>query len=174
MSASEPLASEPAPQSDVVGRRPEIEELRGALAHLSGAERRLRGRDHGRPGELTFAHLRALAALGREREMTAGQLARSADLNPATVTAMLDHLEEADIVQRHRSTSDRRVCNVSLTPHGWELLERKLSGWQALWERRLGDVPDEDLRATARVLAQVTGLYDETSRRLDDAAGDDG
>lgn len=155
------------------GRRPEIEELRSALAHMTGAERRLRGRDHSRPGELTFAQIRALAALGREREMTAGQLARSADLNPATVTAMLDHLEAAGIVERHRSTSDRRVCNVSLTDDGWELLEHKLAGWQQRWEDKLAGVSDADLQTAARVVAQVTDLYDEICQRLD-AAGSNG
>jgi MarR family transcriptional regulator, organic hydroperoxide resistance regulator len=154
-------------------RRAEIEELRAALAHMSGAERRLRGRDHSRPGELTFAQIRALAALGREREMTAGQLARSADLNPATVTAMLDHLEAAGIVARHRSTTDRRVCNVSLTGDGWELLEQKLAAWQGRWEDKLADVSDADLRTAARVVGQVTELYDEIVLRLD-AAGSNG
>jgi DNA-binding MarR family transcriptional regulator len=151
------------------GRRPEIETLRSALAHMTGAERRLRGRDHSRPGELTFAQIRALAALGREREMTAGQLARSADLNPATVTAMLDHLEAAGIVERHRSTTDRRVCNVSLTDDGWTLLEQKLAGWQQRWEEQLAGVSDDDLQTTARVVEQVTDLYDEICRRLDTA-----
>jgi DNA-binding MarR family transcriptional regulator len=155
-------------------RRPEIEELRSAIAHLSGAERRLRGRDHSRPGELTFAQLRALAALGREREMTAGELARSADLNPATVTVMLDHLEAAEIVQRHRSTADRRVCNVSLTDSGWELLERKLAAWQLRWEEKLAGVSDRDLRATARVLRQVTDIYDEIGQRLETAGEGNG
>jgi DNA-binding MarR family transcriptional regulator len=155
------------------GPRPQIEALRSVLAHMTGAERRLRGRDHNRPGELTFAQIRALAALGREREMTAGQLARSADLNPATVTAMLDHLEAAGIVERHRSTTDRRVCNVSLTGDGWELLENKLAGWQQRWEEKLADVSDDDLQTTARVVGQITGLYDEICQRLD-AAGING
>jgi len=150
------------------GRRSEIEQLRLALAHLSGAERRLRGRDHNRPGELTLAQLRSLAALGREREMTAGQLARGAELNPATVTAMLDQLEAAGIVQRHRSTEDRRVCNVALTPEGWELLERKLANWQAIWEEKLGGVSDRDLAIAARVVRQVTELYDSIGEPLDD------
>jgi DNA-binding MarR family transcriptional regulator len=155
------------------GPRPQIEALRSALAHMTGAERRLRGRDHNRPGELTFAQIRALAALGREREMTAGELARSADLNPATVTAMLDHLEEAGIVERHRSTTDRRVCNVSLTDDGWELLDHKLAGWHQRWEEKLAGVSDDDLQTTARVVGHVTGLYDEICQRLD-AAGING
>jgi DNA-binding MarR family transcriptional regulator len=154
-----PTADDPNEKSKA-GRRSEIEGLRLALSHMSGAERRLRGRDQSRPGELTFAQLRSLAALGREHEMTAGQLARSADLNPATVTAMLDHLEAANIVTRHRSTEDRRVCNVSLTSEGWELLERKLASWQALWEEHLAGISDRDLKTAARVFQQITKLYD--------------
>src|SRR3981081_2672529 len=122
---------------------------------MFGAERRLRSRDHSRPVWLGPARLRALAALGREQELTAGQLARSADLNPATVTAMLDQLEAANIVQRHRSTEDRRVCNVALTPQGWELLERKRAYWQSLWTEHFAEVDDSDLAAAARVIHQI-------------------
>lgn len=156
-----PVAEEP----PTLPQRPGIEELRLALAHMSGAERRLRGRDQSRPGELTHAQIRALAALGRKQEMTAGQLARSADLNPATVTAMLDHLEAADVVQRVRSTEDRRVCNVSLTPQGWELLERKLASWKALWEQKLAGVSDRELDGAARVIQQVAEMYDSLCER---------
>jgi len=143
--------------------RAAIEDLRRTLAQMSGAERRLRSRDHSQPGELTHAQIRSIAALGREREMTVGQLARSAELKPATVTVMLDHLEDAGIVERRRSTEDRRVCNVSLTPKGWEVLERKLGAWRALWEQRLTDVSDEDLETAMRVIRQVTEIYDSVT-----------
>lgn len=157
--------SDTAPRADsatgpAAGRsRPAIQDLREELSRMSAAERRLRSRDH-QPGELTFAQLRSIAALGREREMTVSQLARSAELTPATVTVMLDHLEEANIVQRHRSTEDRRVCNVSLTPQGWELLERKQSFWHGRWEERLAEVSDEDLATAARVIGLITDLYE--------------
>jgi DNA-binding MarR family transcriptional regulator len=137
-----------------------IEDLRAALSELFGAERRLRSRDHHDRGELTQAQLRALAALGHEQEMTAGQLARSADLNPASVTALLDQLEAADIVQRHRSLEDRRVCNVSLTPNGRQLLEGKLARWYSRWDERFGEFSDRDLETAARVLGQITELLD--------------
>ncbi len=139
--------------------RPSVEGLRSALGHMFGAERRLRSRDQSRPGELTYGQLRSLAALGREREMTAGQLAKSADLTPATVTVMLDQLEAANIVQRHRSTEDRRVCNISLTPEGWELLEHKLAHWQAEWEQRLSGFSDRELAAAVQIIVQVTDMY---------------
>ena len=160
-----------APQGPATDQtRAPIEELRRTLAQMSAAERRLRSRDHSQPGELTHVQIRSIAALGREREMTVGELARSAELKPATVTVLLDHLEEAGIVQRHRSTEDRRVCNVSLTPKGWEILERKLAAWQGLWEERLREVSDEDLQAAMRVIRHVTELYDSVTPPEDGGA----
>lgn len=140
--------------------RTDVEELRRALSQVLGAERRLRGRDHSRTGELTVGQLRTIAALGREREMTAGQLAKSSDLNPATVTAMLDQLEAVHIVQRHRSTEDRRVCNVSLTSEGWQLLERQLAKWRALWDERFSDFSDAELAAATRAIKRIAELFD--------------
>jgi len=134
--------------------------LREAVAALLGAERRLRGRDHTRQGELTIAQIRSLAALRRDPEMTAGALAKSASLNPATVTAMLDHLEAAGIVARHRSTTDRRVCNVSLTPEGQRIVDDKIAAWQNLWEQELSGFTDEELETATRVVQRVSDLFD--------------
>ena len=142
--------------------RPALEELRAAISQMFGAERRLRGREHA-PGELTHAHIRSLHALGAQGEMTAGQLARSADLNPASVTAMLDHLEEAGIVARSRSTTDRRLCLVSLTPQGRELLAAKSARWRALWQERLETFDDDELEAAGRVMRELAVLFDSVT-----------
>jgi DNA-binding MarR family transcriptional regulator len=146
-----------------------IDELRTALNQLTAADRRLRGRDHSRPGELTFAQIRTIAALGREHEMTAGQLAKSAEMTPAAITAILDQLEAANIVERRRSTEDRRVCNVALTPEGWELLERKLAVWNGLWAERLSGFSDKDISTAAAILHEVTGILDSVASSLDSA-----
>ena len=145
----------------------DVEEFRTAVNHLLAADRRLRGRDHSRPGELTFAQIRTIAALGREHEMTAGQLAKSAELTPATITSILDQLEAAKIVERRRSTEDRRVCNVALTPEGWELLERKLAVWNGLWAERLSAFSDKDIATAAAILHEVTSILDSVSSSLD-------
>lgn len=144
--------------------QPAIESLRQALSQIFAAERRLRARGHALSGELSYVQVRSLAALGRAQEMTAGELARSADLNPATVTGMLDHLEEAGLVERRRSTSDRRVCNVSLTESGRELLEHKVARWQAHWEAELAEFSEAEIAVAARVLQQIAGIFDAASK----------
>ena len=58
----------------------QLDELRAAFGELMGAERRLRGRDPRRPGELSTAQVRALVQLGQGRGVhrgRAGQARRS-------------------------------------------------------------------------------------------------
>jgi MarR family transcriptional regulator, organic hydroperoxide resistance regulator len=149
-----------------------VEELRTALYQLFAAERRLRSRDHSRPGELTHAQLRSVMALGREHEMTAGQLAKSAELTPGTVTAILDQLEAANIVERRRSTEDRRVYYVTLTPLGRELRERKLSVWQSLWETGLSRFSDQELQSATEIIHEATGIFDTVANAIEPASAD--
>ncbi len=151
------------------GSASKLDDFRTAVNHLLAADRRLRGRDHRRPGELTFAQVRTIAALGRANEMTAGQLAKSADLTPATVTTILDQLETANIVERRRSTEDRRVCNVALTPEGVQLLERKLAAWQQLWSEHLSGYGDADIETATGIVQAVTGMLDGLASSLEPA-----
>ena len=45
-------------------------------------------------------------------------LARAAELNPGAMTRLLDRLEAKGFCRRERSTDDRRVVRVELTPEG--------------------------------------------------------
>jgi DNA-binding MarR family transcriptional regulator len=137
-----------------------LAELRMAMGELFGAERRLRGREQQLPRDLTHSQLRALIVLEKAVEVTAGELAKSADLNPASVTAMLDQLEANGIVERRRGVQDRRVCMVSLTDIGRSIVEDKRATWQALWEAHLGDLSEQELSAALRVMRTMTALLD--------------
>jgi DNA-binding MarR family transcriptional regulator len=143
------------------GRSGALDQVRIAMGELFGAERRLRARDHPQPGGLTHSQLRALMLLDKEDAATAGQLARSADLNPASVTAMLDQLEANGIVERSRHPTDRRVCLVSLTGKGRAIVDDKRAAWQSLWEQRLGHLSESELLAALRVLKTMTDLIEE-------------
>ena len=137
-----------------------LDELRVALGELFGAERRLRGRDQQQPRDLTHSQLRALIVLDKSVEVTAGELAKSADLNPASVTAMLDQLEANGIVERRRGSQDRRVCMVSLTDKGRGIVEEKRSNWQDLWETHLGDLSEQELSVALHVMRTMTALLE--------------
>jgi DNA-binding MarR family transcriptional regulator len=137
-----------------------LEELRSALIGLLGAERRLRGREQRTAGgTLTNSQLWALSVL-RDGEKTAGEIAESTLNNPATTTAMLDQLEQRGVLARQRSTEDRRVILVSLTPKGRRIVEEKHVRAQALWREMLKDADEEEIEAAVRVMAMLARMLD--------------
>ncbi|WP_320672225.1 MarR family winged helix-turn-helix transcriptional regulator [Patulibacter defluvii] len=152
-----------APLLPLVGERADrVEELTRAFYALLGAERRLKGRDQQRPGELSHAQVRSLLELAKGGgTMSAGALARAVELNPASMTATLDHLEELGVVRRGRSDEDRRVVLVRLTDDGRAVVAERRARWQRLWGAALAGVPDEDLAVASRTLRTVAGLLDE-------------
>ena len=138
------------------------ESVRLAFVELMGAERRLRARDQKcGPGELTQGQIRALFTIDVKGEATAGELARAAELSPASVSTMLDHLERDGIVERRRSDHDRRVVVVTLTESGRALLADKRERWRARGAEALAGLSDEQLRAAADVMHRMAGLLDE-------------
>jgi MarR family transcriptional regulator, organic hydroperoxide resistance regulator len=137
-----------------------IGRLRDAVHVFNAAERRLRSR-YQRSGEsLSHGHLRALFVLTAEREVTAGRLAREAELNPASVTAMVDQLEAHGLVQRRRDDHDRRVCWISLTAEGRSEVAEKEARWVRRLTEAFADTSDEDLETASRVLERLAELFD--------------
>lgn len=137
-----------------------LDELRSALLEVLGAERRLRGRDQrASHGTLTSAQSWALAVL-RDGEKTAGEIAESTLTNPATVTVMLDHLEQRGVLERRRSSEDRRVCLVSLTAQGREVVEQMRARSQALWREKLEGARDDELEAAVGVMRRIVEMLD--------------
>ena len=127
---------------------------------FNAAERRLRSR-YQRSGEsLSHGHLRALFVLTAEHEATAGRLAREAELNPASVTAMVDQLEARGLVQRRRDGQDRRVCWISLTDRGRSEVAEKEARWIRRLTEAFADTSDEDLETASRVLERLAEMFD--------------
>lgn len=145
---------------EATGHQTALEQVRLTMGELFGAERRLRGREQQQQRDLTNSQLRALVVLGKADEVTAGDLAKSADLNPASVTAMLDQLESNGIVERRRGAEDRRMCMVSLTDKGRAIVDERRARWQALWEEHLGALSEVELSAAHRVMRTIIELLD--------------
>ena len=140
---------------------PEVAEVRRALGEVFAAERRLRGREKRRPGELTLTQSIALIRIDREGTTTAGDLANAAGLNPASVTAMLDQLEGSGIVKRTRSDADGRVVLVSLTELGEEKLQAIRMRWDEVWNSEFEGVPGEDLVVALGIMRRIAGMLDD-------------
>jgi MarR family transcriptional regulator, organic hydroperoxide resistance regulator len=149
-------------------RSTELTELGKAFRRVFRSLSRLRGRDtHLEGTELSHAQCELLFELEERGELSAGELAAAAQLTPATVTQMLDHLAAGGHVERARLETDRRVVVSRLTPRGRLAIEAKRERWQSRWEQALADVDVEELRAATRVLTRLRAVFDDA----DEGAG---
>lgn len=70
------------------------------------------------PQGITHAQWGPLFVLLRSGASTVAELARQLQTDPGAMTRLLDRLESKGFCRRERSTDDRRVVNIVLTPEG--------------------------------------------------------
>src|SRR6266702_729129 len=115
--------------------------------------------------------LNCLNLLSFSGQMTAGQLARATGLSTASITGVIDRLEEAGFVRRERDAADRRRVVVRL------VTERALRdvasvflpmvrAWQQLAER----YTDDELRLIVEFSGQLEQVLRAHITRLRDGA----
>jgi DNA-binding MarR family transcriptional regulator len=132
-----------------------------AFKRVMVAARRLRGRETHRPGQISYAQYGLLFGLAGSCERSARELADHADLSPATVAQMLDHLEAEGLVTRTRSTEDRRVVLSALTERGAAVIAERRAQMEPRWQQALSEFSDADLTAAARVLDRLADYFDD-------------
>ena len=146
----------------VVKERSEVlQELGQSFKRTTAALRRLRGRETHRPGELSYAQYILLFGLAAGGELSAGELASSADLSPGTVTQMLDGLTAAGLVERVRSERDKRVVLVSLTDRGESVVGARRARLEPLWEEALAGFSERELEIASAVLDRLHELFEQ-------------
>ena len=79
---------------------------------------------HMQPLELTGMQWEPLLMLWLGRADTVAGLARVIQMGDASMSRMLDRLEEKDLIRRERSVEDRRVVNLHLTAKGRKVANR--------------------------------------------------
>lgn len=68
--------------------------------------------------DMTYAQWLPLFKIQRCDQTTVASLARDLETDPASMTRALDRLEAKGLVLRERSTTDRRVVRLAVTPEG--------------------------------------------------------
>jgi DNA-binding MarR family transcriptional regulator len=99
------------PWLNALGRRLWAESEKATAAHD------LRGR-----------HVMTLILLSEQGALPQSELVTGLDMDPTTVVGLLNELERDGLVQRRRSTEDRRRHTVALTPKG----AKKLADFEAI------------------------------------------
>lgn len=83
------------------------------------------------------------------------ELIKSMDLDPSTVTKMLQRLDHAGYVQRSPDPRDRRAVLVRATRDSCTLRSEVEDAWSDLEERTLAGLDDTECEELARLLAKV-------------------
>jgi len=73
---------------------------------------------------LTTPQLIVLKAIHELGEVTAGTIAEHVSLSAGTVSILLDRLETNGLIERYRSTRDRRIAHARLTEKGMAAVAR--------------------------------------------------
>jgi len=141
------------------GRDEAITELGVAFRRAFRSLRSLRGRDTHRGDEVGHAQFELLIELYARGPLHGGELAEAVGASAATVSAMLDHLCAADLVERTRSEADRRLVVVKLTRRGRRKVEARKALWRRRWEAELEGVDEEELRIAAEVLTRISDVF---------------
>jgi DNA-binding MarR family transcriptional regulator len=145
-----------------------LETLGRAFKATNAALRRLRGRETHRPGELSYAQYGLLFALYDGVPRSLRELALAADVSPATAAEMLDALEATGLVDRTRSTEDKRVVLSSLTDRGQALIDERRARYEPRWRAALEEFSADDLLTAAAVLEHVRDMFDELANEKAD------
>lgn len=109
---------------------------------------------------LTPSQLVVLHAVSQHGETTAGSIAAEVQFSHATVTSLVDRLEERGFVVRSRKQQDRRQVWVSITGDGIIALTSAPHTMQGRFEERFAVLPDWEQAMIVAMLERLTALLD--------------
>jgi len=107
------------------------------------------------PAGLTNAQWVPLFKLAMGRASTVAELARECQLDAGGMTRLLDRLEAKGLLRRVRSSEDRRVVNIELTPEGREAAKHIPVVLSNVQNRYLAGFSEADWRTLTGLLQRI-------------------
>jgi len=107
---------------------------------------------------LTTPQLLLLQAINAQGAVAISRLSAAVSLSQATVTTILDRLEQRGYVTRQRSTQDKRVVHASLTEAGAAILAQAPAPLQDTFTARFESLADWEQTLILSVLQRVAAM----------------
>ncbi|MDX3905877.1 MAG: MarR family transcriptional regulator [Pigmentiphaga sp.] len=95
---------------------------------------------------------RILLALAESGTCSQKQLAERCRLDPASLTRLLQAMEQQGWIARHVHPQDNRLTNASLTPQGQAVVDEAMPRRAAFFDEALQGLSTQDLDALLRTL----------------------
>jgi DNA-binding MarR family transcriptional regulator len=111
-------------------------------------------------GDLTLSQLSAMAVVGRDGPMTAGDLAAAERVKPPSMTRIVASLEALNMVRRTTNPADARQVVLEITELGAQTVEHYARVREQWLGKQLVDCTDSEvelLDAAAGVLLRLAG-----------------
>ena len=104
---------------------------------------------------MTRAQWAVLARLQRSQGLKQAELADILDLQPITLTRLLDRLSANELIERRPDPDDRRANRLFLTPAAGPLMEHLNALGDDLMASVLDDIDDDAVDATVQMLGRA-------------------
>ncbi|MBB3349511.1 MULTISPECIES: MarR family transcriptional regulator [unclassified Sphingomonas] len=101
----------------------------------------------------------ALKLIAQRQRVCVRDISDELEMDPGAVTRLLDRLEQRDLVQRSRSTIDRRVVDVAITPGGTKLVCDAEETLSALWAEAFAGWTETDRTNLAQLLGRLNEAF---------------
>ncbi len=105
--------------------------------------------------DLTALQWGPLLLIAQGKGDTAAALARALDIDTGAVTRMIDRLERKGLVQRRRSTHDRRLVHLALTAEGKHAIGLVPFAIAEVLNLHLAGFSDREVRQLKRFLSRM-------------------
>lgn len=99
--------------------------------------------------------VQALRVIGAQQRMTVGELARDMGLERNSASQLAERLVQQHLIERERSTSDRRQVYVALSEDGASLLNASEPNASDLADYLLSGISEQDIASSMQVLESI-------------------
>ncbi len=112
---------------------------------------------------LTIPQLMVLRAIDLLGDVTVKRISDDVSLSQATVTTILNRLQDKELIERVRSQTDKRVVNARLTPTGRKVLKTSPPLLHEQFIQRFESLADWEQTQVLSALQRVATMMDAES-----------
>ncbi|HMB93117.1 MAG TPA: MarR family transcriptional regulator [Rhodothermales bacterium] len=111
---------------------------------------------------ISAAQLSALSVIVFAGPLTMGELAAAEQVQPPTMTRLVQALSQGGFVVRERDSQDRRIVRIHATPEGTRVLTEGRHRRVAALTERLQTLSNDDLLAIEQSVQLIAALVSKT------------
>jgi DNA-binding MarR family transcriptional regulator len=134
--------------------KPEVDSILEAIVYLYTESRRVT-KEVARRAELTGPQLTVLKMLEGVGDLSLSELSEKIRAQNSTVTGIIDRMEREGLVVRARSTEDRRVVHIRLTPKGAKIAGEIAVEPMEVFRGAMAGLTASEMRDLLRILTKI-------------------